>query len=150
MLGGTNSSRGISSMIRGMRRSVTSLGRTWLSTMFLRCSAKSAIHHPRHQLAAPGLLLATGLRAWTIAKAGGLGQRGVLITRCGAPTQNQRSLLSRCIVLHPCGTWLAYRKSRESSEGSRQGPEQAGGRHIQDWDPEGPRGGVVTQRTANP
>jgi hypothetical protein len=36
-------SRGIVDIAAVIRRSVTSLGRTWLSTMFLRCKAVSAI-----------------------------------------------------------------------------------------------------------
>ena len=40
---GTKRSRGSSRMARRMRRSVTSLVRTWLSTMFRRCVAASTI-----------------------------------------------------------------------------------------------------------
>ena len=109
--GGMNRSRGTSSMAEITRRSVTSVVRTWPSTMWRRAAAKSVIAIPGKSMENARLL-------------------------CGKPWQKASEPAALSIG---AGSYIGLHP------GEARGLLHAPGARFRR-----PRGGVVTQRTANP
>ena len=120
-----------------MRRSVTSLGRTWLSTMFLRCKAVSDIAWSPQSMPRSAQLPAD--RAISPDASYTRAAREARSRRTGLPSHT----VTACKRLPPyVRRPVLGRKRSPFSTSAGFGP--TGTKALR------PRGGVVTQRTANP